>query len=202
MERSWLSGNQDYCVRAAEQKWYKNTHGAIQGLIQRLKDGFRPEVIVLRRRQADFKRAYKDGDSAPHEPIGVLIQTERLTPNGRPYKVYEAWDFERWNYPKCRHYLKALIMWLSRQSDHLSFHGRIHLKGRSIDNDLLQKLIQGALLPIEAIQLSQKDGVDWYPEDYVDLKSSVEADEISLVKEHYYDSARIENLFSELVVMD
>jgi len=180
VERGWLSGSQEYCARTAEQQWYKNTQGAIRTLIQLSKDGLRPEVIVLRRHRADFARAYQEGDNSPHEDVGVLIQTEQRTPNGRPYKVYELWDFERWNYPKCRHYLKALIMWLTRQSEHPSYFGRIHLRGRSIDHDLLQKLIYGRLLPVEALQLSHRSGSDWYPQDYVDPESSPEAEEISL----------------------
>lgn len=201
VEKGWLSGGQDHCTKTAEQKWYKNTHGAIRSLIQSSKDGLRPEVIVLRRQQADFARAYKEGDSAQHEDVGILIQTEQKTASGRPYKVYELWDFERWNYPKCRHYLKALTMWLTRQAEHPSYHGRVHLRGRSIDRDLLKKLIHGKLLPIEAIQISNKNGSDWYPEDYIDPESSPEAEEISVVEKHFYDAPQLDELFTELVTV-
>ncbi|MBO9829466.1 hypothetical protein J7373_14535 [Xanthomonas sp. A2111] len=199
IERSWLSGSQDYRASTASQEWYKNTHGAIRTLIQLSKDGLRPEVIVIRRYQADFARSYQEGDSAPHEDVGVLIQTEQKTPNGRPYKVYELWDFERWNYPKCRHYLKALIMWLSRQAKYPSHFDRIKLCGRSIDNDLLQKLICGRLLPVEALQLSHKSGSHWDPQDYVDPESSLETEEVSIVEKHYYDAPQLEKLFEELI---
>ncbi|WP_267106217.1 hypothetical protein [Xanthomonas sacchari] len=202
IERGWLSGSQDYCTITASQEWYKNTHGAIRTLIQLTKEDLRPEVIVIRRHQADFARSYQEGDSAPHEDVGVLIQTERRTPNGRRYKVYELWDFERWNYPKCRHYLKALIMWLSRQAEHPSHFDRIKICGRSIDRDLLQKLIYGRLLPVEALQLSQKSGSYWHPQDYIDPESPLETEELSLVEKHYYDAPQLEKFFEELILVN
>lgn len=198
VSRDWLAGKSDQCVETASGRWYKNTDGAIAALVRMLKEGLRPEVLVIRSSQADFQRAYAGGDAAPWADVGIIIRTERETPAGINYSVYEMWDFERWNYEKCRHYLKALFLWLSRQSENVSFHGRIRLLGRAMEPDLIKRLKYGQILPVEAIRLSVGKGEVWYPDDYVDSKLSLEADELALVQKYFYEERNLDAYFAEL----
>lgn len=150
----------------------------------------------MRRQNAQFSDAYEKGDAVKEEPIGIVIESEEKTREGRKFSVYELWDFERWNYAKCRLYFKALVLWLEKamQLRLLRFHGI------EWQRDILRGVLSGDLLLVEAIK-ARPFGSVWYPDDYADSPGrsvkSKEAAELPLVLETYRE-CRLDAQLEEL----
>ncbi|MGO1069642.1 hypothetical protein [Lysobacter sp. CA199] len=181
----WLGDGPAYGYPPPVRNWYKGTEGAIARLVALAKAGRRPKVLIVRNRRAKFANAFEQGDKAATEPVGIVIAKEHRL-HHRTHTLYETWEFQRWNYDKCRHYLKALIEWIERQRNSPSYHDRIYIQGISLEPALLEKLERGQLLPTEVLAMDRQDGSTiWYPEDLMDPERSDEAAEISFVREHY-----------------
>jgi hypothetical protein len=146
--------------------------------------GLRPEVICVRRERAEFERAFAEGDGAPEEPVGLLIETQVTTEAGKKFPRYELWEFQRWNYPKCRLYFKALVRWLvEAQKQRL-----LGWRGVELSSDILRGLRAGDLLPVDAMK-ARRSGGAWYPDDYTDSSErsvcAKETEELRWVEEIY-----------------
>lgn len=198
---AWLGSEQNYSWQP-RGIWYKSTEGAIRRLVALTKAGRMPEVLVLRSRKARFEEAFERGDKAAYEPVGIVIRKQH-SQHGRVHKLYETWEFQRWNYGKCRHYLKALIEWIERQSKAPTLYDRIYVQGLSIDPGLLEKLQSGQLTPAEVLEIDRQDGSTmWYPDDLMDPKLSSEKSEIDYVLQHYCDQTVFDRYLAALTDRD
>jgi hypothetical protein len=168
------------------ERWYKAPGNVCARIMELSRAGLRPEVICIRREAADFERAFAEGDNAPEEPIGLLIETHLVTATGNKFPTYEVWEFQRWNYQKCRLYYKALILWFEKAR----MERLLEWRGIELPRDIFRGLRGGELLPVEALK-ARKPGCAWYPDDYTDSPErsvcSKESVELSLVKETYQE---------------
>jgi hypothetical protein len=165
VEPEWLSAAGDSSVSA--RGWYKNTYGLAREIIDYQKADLKPEVLLLRRQNADFDRAaaVPDSENAEEEPIGIAVRLWRTTRSGKVFKTYKIWRFETWAYSKCRNEIKEFIAFCE--------HTRTAVSGRELPMEQIAALRQGRQLPITIIESPQFLGKTWYPEDYASFQFEV-----------------------------
>jgi hypothetical protein len=151
-------------------------------LIQFRKEGLAPCVMVIRRERADFERARREGNDTEkmNEQVGVVVRLTRHTPSGQSFTVYEVWEFERWNYWRCREQLKLLFAFCD--------HMRIYIVGHELPNEKLESLSSGRHLPIHL--LNRLGAVTWFPYNFASVFSEVlqEVDEWPGILSSYTNS--------------
>ena len=166
VQGDWLRASSDQAVRAGiDVHWYKNVFGVAQQLIEHKKAGRRPELIIVRRQGADFERAFKDNDNgkAPEESVGAVLRLHRMTPSGTHYLTFELWEFQRWNYWRCREQLKFLIAFCEQM--------RIPTVGHELKEDVIRRLLAGDQLP--AVLLDRLGASAWSPDDYASFRFEI-----------------------------
>jgi len=189
----WISGARDSVIEIGiNVRWYKNVHAAAKKLLKYADLGFRPHVMFLRREHANFASARADNDSgkADPEPIGVAVRLYRTTDDGVSFTTYEVWDFERWNYHRCREQLKLLITFCDQASRLISY------SGYELPNEDIEALRACKVIP--AMVMKKIHQVGWYPDDYACLKNKVtkETDDWPQIQKQY-EEGRYENLINE-----
>lgn len=184
VNRGWLLGQGP--ITGEGERWYKAPGNLCVRIMELSRAGLRPEVICIRREGANFERAFAEGDNAPEEPIGLLIETPLVTATGKKFPTYEVWEFQRWNYQKCRLYYKAMILWLEKAR----IERLLEWRGIELPRDIFRGLRWGELLAVEALK-ARKSGCAWHPDDYTDSPErsmcSKESVELGWVKETYHE---------------
>lgn len=180
---NWLSGKHGNAIEVGYNvRWYKSVHSMAQRLIELRRQGLRPELMFIRRRGADFARAYDDNDKGKWqaEPVGIVMRVVKSTASGTDFTCYEVWEFERWNYEPCRRDLKLLIAFCEQL--------RLHVVGHELREEAIDHLLSGRQLPAEI--LFGLGCVTWHPDDYVGFAYEVrhEAEEWPSVAKQYLKS--------------
>jgi hypothetical protein len=165
IREEWLSAAGERAVSAdVDARWYKEVPHIANRLLAYKRDGLRPTVMMIRRQGADFERACREPDvDKVMEPVGVVVRLERETPGGTPFKAYQLWEFERWNYWRCREQLKLLIAFCEQ--------AKISLIGHQLPIQTLDALTAGHQLPVQL--LSRLGSVSWHPDDYASFNFKV-----------------------------
>lgn len=181
----WVSGASDFPVSTGniDVRWYKNIPSVAWRLLHYCQSGLRPHVMFIRREKANFKLACKEEDKVDAEPIGVVVRLQRCTEDGVNFVVYEVWEFERWNYWRCRQQIKHLIAFCDEARE----KGLINFAGYELESDKLALLEAGRILPVTV--LDRLNASAWYPEDYASLTSQV--------TEESYDWAQVQKTYTE-----
>lgn len=148
-----------------EVRWYKNVSAMAQQLIEHKRAGRRPELLIIRRQGADFEHAFEDNDNgkASQEPVGAVLRLHRATPSGTTYTTFQVWEFERWNYWRCREQLKMLIAFCEQF--------RIPTVGHEVREGLIRQLLDGQRLPVELLE--RLGSAAWQPDDYASFAFEV-----------------------------
>ena len=166
----WLCAMSDSAVQTgiANVQWYKNVPSMAHALVRHVADGLKPKVIVLRRQRADFDAAAASNDDASStvEPVGIVLRLERTAADGTSFAVYQRWEFERWNYWRCREQMKLMIAFCDQM------RGQVSIVGHELSMEKIDALLKGEQLPVTL--LSRLGSVSWHPDDYVGVKDSVQ----------------------------
>lgn len=176
----WLWGSSDYVIeQGSNVRWYKNVYEAGRRLLSYQKAGFQPHVMFIRRAGADFEKAKAEEDRCKSEPIGFAVRLKRCTDDGVSFICYEVWEFERWNYWRCREQIKLLIAFCDQTHSFISF------SGYELPDESLTALCSKKVVP--SVILDKINQVQWYPEDYASMRFEVtnEVGEWLTVKEQY-----------------
>lgn len=179
----WLNAKYDNVIETGSNvRWYKNVHSIARRLIDLRQQGLQPDLMLIRRRGADFDRAYDDNDNGKWraEPIGIVMRVVKSTPSGADFTTYQVWDFERWNAEPCRQDLKLLIAFCEQL--------RVYTVGHELREEALDNLVAGSQLPAEI--LFGLGSITWHPDDYVGFayEARHEKDEWPSVAERYLKS--------------
>ncbi|MDW5419286.1 hypothetical protein R6242_22190 [Iodobacter sp. CM08] len=179
------SASSDSVIKlGVDVRWYKNVYCMAQKLVQYHHDGLNPHVMFIRREHADFVKARIDDDAGKtdREPVGVIIKLSRCTDDNVKFYTYEVWDFERWNYWRCREQLKLLICFCDQANSIISY------SGYELPDEEIKLITSYKSLPVIAVNTIHQ--VAWYPEDYASLRFKVdkEADDWILVEKEYLNS--------------
>lgn len=174
---NWLKAASNYVVDGPHLTLYKNLYGAATHLIKLINIHRRVSVIFVAHDSitpSDLCRAKEKGDSATRVEVGVVIQKHNHF-NELSFVSYEVWDSERWNYWRCRYYLKSLMLFAENAG--------ISYKGVLVPREAFESIFQGKRLAVEV--LSNYRNV-WYPDQLLwEDEQNPERDEISLIKDFY-----------------
>jgi hypothetical protein len=177
IQKQWLAGASAVAIPSgSEFRWYKNFPAIARKLHKHKADGLQPRIMFVRRQNADFAKAKELDDSTNREPIGVVVRLRRKTDDGRYFDTVEVYEFERWNYWRCREQIKLLICFCEENG--FSFDGY------EFPESVIRGLESGTVLPITTLRSAS---VSWTPEDYATLQGKVtkEAEEWHSVHEQY-----------------
>ncbi len=174
----WLTAASDR-VATAEVNWYGSLLGAARQLLEHRRDGLSPELLFVRREGADLDRAADDRADTPalREDVMPVLRLRREAPGREPFRVYQLWENERWNYFKCRHKLKLLIAFCE--------HIRVPVHGHQLSADRFDALRSGQQLPVSL--LTRLGAASWCPDDYAgfEVRPSREPEEWEAIKGSY-----------------
>lgn len=179
----WLRGASESAVSAdIDVRWYKNVPAMAHQLVEHARAGLKPELMFIRREGAEFEKAFKDNDSGKvnREPVGVVLRLYRKTVGGTAFVTYQLWEFERWNYWRCREQVKLLLAFCEQF--------RVSVVGHELRQETIDQLLAGKQLPVAL--LSRLGSVSWHPDDYASFRFKVthEAGEWGSVAEQYRKS--------------
>lgn len=166
VRKEWLRGDGNQATPSyGYVRWYKNVEGTAQRLVGLAAAGQKPELMFIRRRGADFDRAFEDNDKgqAPLEPVGIVMRMNHETPSGTHFTTYEMWQFERWNYGPCRQDLKLLLAFCEQF--------RIFTVGHELPEENLDQLVRGEQLPVTL--LNRLGAMSWHPDDYAGFRFEI-----------------------------
>jgi hypothetical protein len=192
----WISGASDLITPIDSRvRWYKNIFATATKLLEYAMQGLKPRVLFIKREGSNFEAAYKygDADGAEREPIGVIVELHRKTDDGVAFTTYQVWEFERWNYVRCREQIKHFMLFCEQASKFVDSFG-LSLPAEDID-----RIKSSTIMP--AAILSNRHYTGWYPDDYAsfnDENVTKEIEDWSTVR-NGYDKERYARLIDESV---
>lgn len=173
----WLKGTDNKPVDTHSLRLYKNLHGFARKLAMHSNNYRNVSVIFIAEEGLSFEKllvANKSGDEVPSADVGVIIELESIV-NGVGYRHYEVGDLERWNYWRCRHHLKGLMMFCEKAS--LSYSGAL------LSRTQLDQLFNGKVLPISVMDSFKRT---WYPDQFLwEDDRNTELFELNDIKKFY-----------------
>lgn len=175
----WVKGHNSNPVETGGFCLYKNLDGFARRLAILSRTCRRVSVSFIAKEGLTYEQlcsAYKSGDKIPAVDVGVVIEKENEV-NGISFRSYEIADAERWNYWRCRYYLKALMMFCEKSG--LAYRGIL------LSQHEMNSLFNGHILPTEVLDTHRRT---WYPDQLLwPNKENLEADELENVKAFYAD---------------
>lgn len=160
VKSKWLNGEDDYIYNPRDITWYKNAEGmAITILARRIIYG-RVNVFVVKREGVEFKVAEERDDNENCLDVGFILCYEKNV-DGVKFEQYEVCEFQRWNYINCRNQLKLIFKFLDDLNNKVS---GVSFNGISLNDNLIEKLYLGKILPVQIRNIFFNKSV-WYPEE-------------------------------------
>lgn len=141
VDYKWIIGETERVYLSENNKfWYKNAYGFCVGLIQKYFQYRDFKIFVVKRAGVSFEHAEKYEDQGSRLDIGFILSYENEV-NGVTFTKFEVCEFQRWNYAKCRGYLKFVLYFLNKVEN------KINSCGVSCSDTVIDGLTSGALLP-------------------------------------------------------
>lgn len=140
VDYKWIIGETERMYSPKENTWYKDAYGFSLTLLEK---SFRlPEfkVSIVKNNNVSFEGAEKFDDQFAELHIGFLLSYEHQV-NGVNFTKYEVGEFQRWNYEKCRGYLRFIFYFLD------SVRMKIKCQGVSFNEEIVDGLMAGRLFP-------------------------------------------------------
>lgn len=140
VDYKWIIGETETMYSPNENVWYKNAYNFSLTLLEK---SFRlPEfkVSIVKNNYISFEDVERLGDQFKQLHIGFILSYEHQV-NGIKFTKYEVCEFQRWNYEKCRGYLRFIFYFLD------SIGLKIKYQGVSFNEEIVDGLISGKLIP-------------------------------------------------------
>ena len=156
VSEDWLKGAKSNPYDGRRQLWYKNPEGFATRLAY-LKWQSRDVRVYFCVSEAvtleSLNEARLEGDAVDYRDMNVVVECERAV-DGVSFRTYDVWEAQRWNYSRCRHYLKVLMR--------ICEAGRVHYDGLRVRDDLFKGLCNGHVLA--AVALERRAA--WHPDQF------------------------------------
>lgn len=176
----WLKGVDSNPHKTPFSRWYKNVSGFAHRLAVLNHACRRIKVLFIAEKGLTLEKllvAKEKGDEVDAIDVGVVIEKEHLV-NGVEFRSYEVWESERWNYWRCRHCLKAIMMFCE--------NARISYDGVLLEEDAISRLFYGNTLAADEIRGYREL---WYPDQLLwGDDRNLEADELPSIRSFYEES--------------
>lgn len=177
----WLKGVKPQPYKTPAFRWYKNVDGFAMRLAIACYESRRARVLFVGERGLTMEgllEAKESDDSISPVNVGVVIEKEFLV-DGVGYKTYEIWESERWNYWRCRHCLKAIMMFCEKS--------RVRYDGVLLSQDAMISLFEGKEIANPLIEASRES---WTPDQLLwGDERNLELSELDAIREFYEEDS-------------
>ncbi|TNL07491.1 hypothetical protein CYD30_18230 [Kosakonia cowanii] len=140
VDYKWITGETEWMYSTREHTWYKDSYNFSLFLLEK---SFRHpdlKVSVVKGSNVSFDNAEKLDEQLSRLYVGfILSYTHQI--NGVSFTKYEICEFQRWNYEKCRGYLRFIFYFLDAVRSKIKSHGV------SFSEDIVDNLMVGRLFP-------------------------------------------------------
>lgn len=174
----WLKGHENKTY-PNPSRWYKNIQSFAYKIALLSHENRDIRVLFIAERGLTYellKEAREKGDEFLEVNIGVVVEIEKIV-NGQSFRCYQVCEHERWNYPKVRYYLKAMMMFC--QNAGITYDGMLY------EADHFQQIISNNILIPEVIN---RNITIWHPDQLLWNDSrNLELSELEQIKSFYAD---------------
>lgn len=172
----WLKGVRDQPYGYSLRRWYKNPEGFAARLAY-LKMHSRDVRVYFcvddTTGYEELQEAKSKGDGIEARQMCVVVECEQAV-KGANFRTYDVWEAERWNYSRCRLYLKVLMLMCQK--------ARVYYDGIQVAQSDFAGLCNGSLLAASAFRRRNA----WHPDQlFWNDDRNLERDEIKAVKALY-----------------
>lgn len=136
----WVIGETDRMYEPREIVWYKSAYSFSMYLAQMNYIHNDLKIYVVKKSNVDFKDAERTDNNEERLDMGFVISYEYEV-NGVQFTRYEVGEFQRWNYEKCRGYLRFIFYFLD------NMRSRIRSYGVSLSENAIDGLVDGTVMP-------------------------------------------------------
>lgn len=136
----WIIGEANELYSPRDNTWYKDSYGFSLLLLEKSFRHSDLKVSVVKANNVSFENAEKLEEQYSRLYVGfILSYTSKI--NGVSFTKYEVCEFQRWNYDKCRGYLRFIFYFLD------SVRTKINCQGVSFNEEIVDGLMAGRLFP-------------------------------------------------------
>lgn len=160
VKESWLKGQDNFAAHHTEWRtWYKSEYSFCSKLMDMLKAGERPRVMIIKNNDyhLDLIDAY-DPSINKDDRVKVIVEGKKNYGEGKHFSYYKNYTAEPWKYSKSRLSLKSIVLFC-----HLF---DIYVDGYSVTPDLFEEIDSDKNL--FALHRSKLNQIGWHPDDYID----------------------------------
>lgn len=136
----WIIGETNELYSPRDNTWYKDSYGFSLLLLEKSFRHSDLKVSVVKANNVSFENAEKLEEQYSRLYVGFIL-SYTSTINGVSFTKYEVCEFQRWNYDKCRGYLKFIFYFLD------SVRSKINCQGVSFNEEIVDGLMAGRLFP-------------------------------------------------------
>ena len=205
VNRDWFVG-QNPCPNQYEKKWYNDTVGFVQHILELEKQSLRPVIYFMKPDQMNADDAM-EAEGAGYR-VGISITRTHKTSSGKSFRTFEPWSWEPWNYQKSRIDFLSIYMILDRTWRHqlekdmtevgmpggccwdlFNRFDRIKYRAMGVDEDTIGKYRNCKIFLKELIDSSSARGPGWSPDVFTDrlmVRSRIRP-EIKFIEERYFE---------------
>lgn len=178
----WLKGVKNHVYRTPAYRWYKNVDGFAFRLAVACQESRRVRVLFIAEQGLTMEgllEAKQREDSISALNVGVVIEKE-VVAKGVGYKKYEIWEKERWNYWRCRHCLKAIMMFCEKS--------RVRYDGILLSQESMNSLFDGKEVVSPILDVSRES---WHPDQLLwEDDRNLELSELDAIRGFYEEESR------------
>ncbi len=136
----WIIGETNELYSPRDNTWYKDSYGFSLLLLEKSFRHSDLKVSVVKANNVSFENAEKLEEQYSRLYVGFIL-SYTSTVNGVSFTKYEVCEFQRWNYDKCRGYLRFIFYFLD------SVRTKINCQGVSLKEEIVDGLMAGRLFP-------------------------------------------------------
>lgn len=136
----WIIGETNELYSPRDNTWYKDSYGFSLLLLEKSFRHSDLKVSVVKANNVSFENAEKLEEQFSRLYVGFIL-SYTSTVNGVSFTKYEVCEFQRWNYDKCRGYLRFIFYFLD------SVRTKINCQGVSFKEEIVDGLMAGRLFP-------------------------------------------------------
>lgn len=136
----WIIGEANELYSPRDNTWYKDSYGFSLLLLEKSFRYSDLKVSVVKANNVSFENAEKLEEQYSRLYVGFILSYTSIV-NGVSFTKCEVCEFQRWNYDKCRGYLRFIFYFLD------SVRTKINCQGVSFNEEIVDGLMAGRLFP-------------------------------------------------------
>ncbi|WP_168385866.1 hypothetical protein [Erwinia amylovora] len=147
VDYNWITGDSNYIYDPRSNSWYKDSYNFCVDLLGKSYSLSNFKIYVVVKKGVSFHLAEEYGDNDSRLDVGFILSYTNHV-NGVCFTKYEVCEFQRWNYYKCRSYLRFIFYFLNK------LYSKVMSYSISFDEKVINGLKGGVVLPSTIVKLT------------------------------------------------